>query len=465
MSQDRDPKGYYAALGVDFDANASDIKAAFRRKAMELHPDRNRSTDATGKFQKINQAYGTLSDPDARAAYDALSFEPPLAETTDVNDIEPIACSCCGKVTAQPRYMIFYKVMSFVVLTRQTPVQGIFCSACAEMQALKASAVTWILGWWGFPWGPIWSIRALLSNMNGGKRPAGTNVSILCYQAGYFASVGRNDLARGIAQEAERLLSKGAGTEGDRRFLDNLSRAIGGFEGPGLKKVWSHFNRSFFAQAAALVAIFGGGGLWIAHEEGAFKPPPPSWETIAANPVPYEPAGIAPRMPTSSPSKGSKPYVSTPPPMALHTAPAAAVKPLYVRPATAPNGSPWPVTAGYIEGYAKVNTNGLSKVTVDNSRNDSDVFVKLVSLNGPTAWPSRVFYIPARSSFTVESVTAGSYDIRYRDLRTGGLSRSQQFELEERSTYNGTEFSEMTLTLYKVRNGNMQTYELSEDKF
>lgn len=158
-----------------------------------------------------------------------------------------------------------------------------------------------------------------------------------------------------------------------------------------------------------------------------------------------------------TPRPGPKPYVAAPAP--------ARVTPSYVRPATAPNGEPWPPSSGYIRGYKRLNARGLSTVTIDNGQNDSDVFVKLVSLDGPNAFPVRTFYISAHGTFTVNQVTAGSYDIRYRDLGTGGLSRSEAFTVEEIPTYNGTQFSNFTMTLYKVRNGNMQTFGLAENEF
>lgn len=159
--------------------------------------------------------------------------------------------------------------------------------------------------------------------------------------------------------------------------------------------------------------------------------------------------------PDRPPPAGPKPYRATPTP----------VRPEYVRPITAPNGQPWPVSAGYVKGYQQLHADGLSTVTVDNSRNDSDVFVKLVSLDSANAYPVRQFYIPAFGNFTLNEVTAGSYDIRYRDLGNGGLARSQEFSLEEIPTYGGTQFSNITMTLYKVQNGNMQTYDLSETEF
>lgn len=137
----------------------------------------------------------------------------------------------------------------------------------------------------------------------------------------------------------------------------------------------------------------------------------------------------------------------------------------YERPSKAPNGNPWPKTAGYVQGYPKVHTHGHSTVTVDNTKNDSDVFVKLVALENEKAFPVRQFFIPAFSKFTLNNVTQGKYDIRYRDLDNGQLSRAESFELIETEMEAGTQFSKYTITLYKVADGNIQTYDLAEREF
>ncbi len=61
---------YYAVLGVARNASDEDIRRAFRRKAMEFHPDRNKNADAEDKFKEINEAYQVLSDSQKRAQYD-----------------------------------------------------------------------------------------------------------------------------------------------------------------------------------------------------------------------------------------------------------------------------------------------------------------------------------------------------------------------------------------------------------
>ena len=74
MSQD-----YYELLGCSRTASADDIKKAFRKLAMQHHPDRNDGdTDAEKKFKELNHAYDILKDPEKRAAYDrygAAAFE------------------------------------------------------------------------------------------------------------------------------------------------------------------------------------------------------------------------------------------------------------------------------------------------------------------------------------------------------------------------------------------------------
>lgn len=108
---------------------------------------------------------------------------------------------------------------------------------------------------------------------------------------------------------------------------------------------------------------------------------------------------------------------------------------------------------------------GMSSLTVDNTQNDSDVFVKLVNLDVIAPKPVRHFFIRAGSQFRAGTVVAGNYDIRYRDLNSGSLSRSDAFTLTETTTYEGTRYSDMTMTLYKVRNGNMKTHGLDESEF
>jgi molecular chaperone DnaJ len=62
---------YYEVLEVERTCSETDLKAAFRKKAMAHHPDRNDGcTEQEAKFKEVNEAYSILSDPQKRAAYD-----------------------------------------------------------------------------------------------------------------------------------------------------------------------------------------------------------------------------------------------------------------------------------------------------------------------------------------------------------------------------------------------------------
>ena len=64
-------RDYYEILGVERGCEPDGLKAAFRKQAMEHHPDRNGGCEeASGRFKEINEAYSILSDPQKRAVYD-----------------------------------------------------------------------------------------------------------------------------------------------------------------------------------------------------------------------------------------------------------------------------------------------------------------------------------------------------------------------------------------------------------
>jgi curved DNA-binding protein len=67
-------KDYYATLGVAKDASAEEIKRAFRKLAMQYHPDKAKGDKkaAEEKFKEINEAYEVLGDPEKRKKYDQL---------------------------------------------------------------------------------------------------------------------------------------------------------------------------------------------------------------------------------------------------------------------------------------------------------------------------------------------------------------------------------------------------------
>lgn len=65
-------KDYYQILGVAADADAKDIKTAYRKLARKYHPDMNADAGAEDQFKEVAEAYEVLKDPGRRAEYDEL---------------------------------------------------------------------------------------------------------------------------------------------------------------------------------------------------------------------------------------------------------------------------------------------------------------------------------------------------------------------------------------------------------
>lgn len=63
-------RDYYEVLGVQKSASKDEIKGAYRKLALQYHPDRNKGHDAEEKFKEISEAYAVLSDDDKRKRYD-----------------------------------------------------------------------------------------------------------------------------------------------------------------------------------------------------------------------------------------------------------------------------------------------------------------------------------------------------------------------------------------------------------
>lgn len=137
----------------------------------------------------------------------------------------------------------------------------------------------------------------------------------------------------------------------------------------------------------------------------------------------------------------------------------------YARPSLTPRGLPWPDTSGYLPGYPVLARNGLSTLTVDNSGSRSDVLLKLVAIDGNTPLPVRTSFVRGESTFTMENIAPGNYDLRYQSLDTGEIYRSERFELAEIREAGGTSANRNLFRLHAVPGGTSRSVPISEREF
>jgi hypothetical protein len=132
-----------------------------------------------------------------------------------------VKCRKCGKVDSTLRASAFVYTLSAVVITLRRPASsGIFCSSCRRKEGIKWSLLTSLLGWWGIPWGPIFSVQSISRNLRGGAQGVEANAALL-------KSTGQTLADRGETTEAIQALEQSARLRNDPEVARLLSRVRG----------------------------------------------------------------------------------------------------------------------------------------------------------------------------------------------------------------------------------------------
>ncbi len=90
-----------------------------------------------------------------------------------------ICCERCGRLDSTLRGAGFMYAVSLLVVTFRNGSGGILCRRCRRTEATKWTIVSALFGWWGIPWGPIYTIQAIAENLAGGQQDASMNAAIL----------------------------------------------------------------------------------------------------------------------------------------------------------------------------------------------------------------------------------------------------------------------------------------------
>lgn len=119
---------------------------------------------------------------------------------------------------------------------------------------------------------------------------------------------------------------------------------------------------------------------------------------------------------------------------------------------------------GYLNGTKQIAKGGLSTFQVDNTKGGGDAVVRLYRDSKRPA--ARSMFVKNGESFTADAVAPGDYKLRYRYIGSNDtFEAGDTFTLSETRTPDGTRFSRVTVTLYKVANGNMTVKRVDSSEF
>ncbi|EMV8630299.1 J domain-containing protein [Escherichia coli] len=124
----------------------------------------------------------------------------------------------------------------------------------------------------------------------------------------------------------------------------------------------------------------------------------------------------------------------------------------------------WPISSTIFN--QKDRRNGLSSLTLDNTQNNEDIYVRFTfEEDKNTSKFLRDVFIPAGNYAVLEKIPVGTYRIKTQNTKTGCVQISEPITMIERKTTTGIEYSDNSLTFYPVINGNTHFSTLPASQF
>ena len=413
---------HYDNLKVARNAPPEIIRAAYRVLAQRYHPDLNRSPDAARVMKLLNEAYAILSDPTRRAEHDAWIVEQIIRESLKEAEAQTRQHDAAHQQTNQHASATSKPAPPFRTanLARVTLLMR---HGTRVMQfGVAAIPVVLIAAW-------LWD-----------SRPRSTEPSTAAGASRLPVLV-----VRAPAEPAE--------TTAKKPIAETPAPAIG--------KRWPDIARSTNFSSLSDPEK---DSVREAYFERVVAPKVSPTDVPAARAQFYRDSGHTRARQGSFDYEGARRAGSTDAEVGNYLAgntPARGATTV----TWSPNGKPWPTRAAYLDGFPRRAASGLSTLTIDNTSGGANVYVKLCRDSADRCDGLRHVFIPLGASFTMTSVSPGAYDIRYRALDTGALSKSEPMQMAQTKTERGTRYTTMRLTLYRVAGGNTSFESLPEDKF
>jgi curved DNA-binding protein CbpA len=129
---------YYSVLGIPPGASQDELKKRYRILIAKYHPDRNSDADAEERSKKINEAYGTLSDPEKRARYDRSLQYPGYASAFEGN-------STRSNFRSYSRGNYTYRAYTYRTHNAQESAENMDLSGILLRSLLKVAAILLVL--------------------------------------------------------------------------------------------------------------------------------------------------------------------------------------------------------------------------------------------------------------------------------------------------------------------------------
>jgi len=132
----------------------------------------------------------------------------------------------------------------------------------------------------------------------------------------------------------------------------------------------------------------------------------------------------------------------------------------------APNGRSWPAQTGYLRGYPILHQQGNSTIRINNTSGIENWNTKLVSVESDGLYDVRYLLMKTGDEFILKDVLAGKYELHFQSLADEkNCWKSPVYLINEERQENGIRYTTLSLTIFGVKNGNLEKIPIDPAEF